>query len=245
MALAFGLASIPGWAQSSEVVQLLYSTPITVSGMAVDSAGEPVQGVRVEHLAARTQFNLLEPPAETDGSGRFRFDTIAPTAVFRKDGFESQLVKLSRSQNGLRIVLQAAPPMDSLPNRKTTSGCVSVTGIFCFPKIKGVHVGDIGGSIDAIERTFTVGHSEMTHGTGPSWGGPEPRSSAVWSSVEYSERTHSAGGSRIIDARGKTSDGKLWRSLSVRNESASYYNFDSHSAAIMDRVLDGVVLIQR
>jgi hypothetical protein len=53
------------------------------------------------------------------------------------------------------------------------------------------------------------------------------------------------GGVHIIDARGKTADGKLWRSVGLRNESAFYSDADFKSAAIMDRILDGLSVISR
>src|ERR1700751_4009260 len=101
--LAVAVACTPSWGQSSGVVHLLYPAPITVSGTTVDSSGNPLRGVRIEHIAIRTSITVVEPSVETDANGRFRFDTVAPSAVFRKDGFESQLVKVPGSQGELRI----------------------------------------------------------------------------------------------------------------------------------------------
>lgn len=239
------VACTSSWGQSSGFVHLLYPDPITVSGTTVDSSGNPVQGVHIEHLAVRTPITIMEPSVETDANGRFRFDTVAPTTVFRKDGFDSQLVRVSGSQSELRIVLKVAPPRDAIPIRRAASGCVSVGGILCLPKIKGVQIGDIGGSVDAAERSFTVGRWQMIHGAGPSWGGPNPRSQEVWSSVDYKERIREGDGLQVIDASGRTLDGKRWRSVGVSGESAFYLDLDADKAAIMDRLLDGLCIIRK
>jgi hypothetical protein len=248
--LAVVFACTPSWGQSSGIVHLLSATPITVSGITVDSSGKPVQGVRIEHIAVRSQIGIVEPSAETDANGGFRFDTIAPAIVFRKNGFDSQFARIPGSQSELRIVLQAAPVKDAIPIRRTASECVSVTtGILCLPKVKGVQIGNTGGSIDAFERSFTVrtasGPWQMIHGAGPSWGGPNPRSREAWSSVAYKERIREGDGIQVIDASGRTSDGKVWRSVAVSGESAFYFDLDADAAAIMDRVLDGLCLIRK
>jgi hypothetical protein len=47
------------------------------------------------------------------------------------------------------------------------------------------------------------------------------------------------GDSDVIDARGKTAGGKLWRYVGTFGESASYYEVDPRDAALPDRFLDG------
>ncbi len=82
----------------------------------------------------------------------------------------------------------------------------------------------------------------MIHGAGPSWGGPTPRGREVWTSITYKESARLGGRFRLIDASGTTADGKVWRHIGVPGESAFYYDLDRESAAIMDRVLDGLCL---
>ena len=240
--LAFAFTCTPDWGQSSAIAQFLYPTPVTVSGVTVDSQGSPVQGVRIEHIYLQYQYATS---ATTDTGGRFRFETKAPAVVFRRDGFESQLVRVPSAQTELLIVLRAAPAMDAIPTRHACSDCVSV-GVFCVPKIKGVQIGKMGGSIDAFERTFSVrtasGRWWMIHGAGPSWGGPNPRDHEVWSSITYRERIRTGDGLRVLDSSGTTSDGKVWRHVGVSGESVFYFDLDPDAASIMDRMLDGLCL---
>ncbi len=44
----------------------------------------------------------------------------------------------------------------------------------------------------------------------------------------------------ILDAHGKTSDGKLWRSIGQSGESVFYFGQEPRDAALFDRVLDGL-----
>ena len=170
--------------------------------------------------------------------------------VFRKNGFESQFARVPSQQTDLRIVLKTAPATDAIPICRAGSDCVSVTtGFFCLPNFKGVQIGNTGGGIDAFERSFTVrtasGRSQMIHGAGPSWGGPNPRSREVWSSITYIERIREGSGIQVMDASGKTSDGKLWRHVGVSGESVFYFDVDTDVAAVMDRILDGLCLIRK
>jgi hypothetical protein len=189
----------------------------------------------------------MEISAETNAGGRFRFDTLAPAVVFRKDGFESQLARVPSQPTELRIVLKIAPMMEAVPICLADSNCVSVsTGIFCLPKVAGIEIGNPGGSIDAFERLFSVhtasGHWQMIHGTGPSWGGATPRYREVWSSITYHESIRKGDRIQAMDATGKTLDGKRWRHIGVAGESVFYFDLDAEAAAIMDRMLDGLCL---
>jgi hypothetical protein len=83
----------------------------------------------------------------------------------------------------------------------------------------------------------------MIHGVGPSWGGPEPPAREVWNTLEFSETQRDARGHLVLDARGKTSDGKLWRSIGQFGESAFYYGQDQKDAILFDRVLDGLCVL--
>jgi hypothetical protein len=226
----------------------LYPTPVRVSGITVDSSGNPVQGVRIGHLAVRGQVSIESPSAETDAMGRFRFDTIGPAVVFRKDGFESQFARVSGGPTELRIVLKPAPAVEAVPVCRAASKCVSVrTGVLCLPKIKGVRTGDANTTLDTFERTFSVrmGRWQMIHGAGTAWGGPDPRDEDVWSSIAYKERIRDGGGIQVLDASGTTSDGKAWRSVGVAGESVFYFDLDPGAAAKFDQVLDGLCVIRK
>ena len=83
----------------------------------------------------------------------------------------------------------------------------------------------------------------MLHGAGTSWGGPEPRTQEIWNSVEFSEAQREARLDLVLDARGRTADGKLWRSIGREGESVFYYGQEPKDAALFDRVLDGLCVI--
>jgi len=80
------------------------------------------------------------------------------------------------------------------------------------------------------------------HGSGPNWSFGLPVTSEVWQSTEYQETVFGTDPFITIDARGRTADGKLWRSLSEFGESASYRDANEADAHLLDRVLDGVCI---
>ncbi len=180
--LAVPVTCARGSGQSYGIIHLLFSKPVTVCGITVDSSGSPVRGVRIAYVAVQGPLALMEPFTETNADGRFRFETLGPAIVFRKDGFESQFVRVSSGQIELRIVLKPAPVADVIPICQAGSHCASI-GMFCLPRIKGVGIGNKEWDIDASERSFTVRtkfrHWQMIHGAGPSWGGPGPPSRDV------------------------------------------------------------------
>lgn len=178
---------------------------------------------------------------QADTVGRFQFKTRAPSIVFRRDGFESVFVRLATNNDTLRVRMVPAEATRPLPACEARVSCLS-TGRLCFARVKGVGIGRIGGSIDASERVFNVhrGRFQMIHGLGPSWGGPTPRDHDVWSSIEFIELFRDGCGLRAIDARGKTIDGKRWRSVGIPGESAFYFDVEAGQTAEFDSMLDGV-----
>jgi len=67
----------------------------------------------------------------------------------------------------------------------------------------------------------------------------------VWSAEEYHETVYPFLGFAVDDARGRTPNGRYWRSLHLFqgvHEEASYHDVDQATAALFDRVLDGVCL---
>ena len=74
-------------------------------------------------------------------------------------------------------------------------------GKFCIPTLAGVEVTDVFSDFDYWARYFRL----------PS----RKEAVALQSSIEYSEIDYDYQGLRIIDARGKTAEGKLWRSLGL------------------------------
>jgi hypothetical protein len=205
-------------------------TPVQVHGVAVDSAGNPIPDVRVDHIA------LTEDFAKADASGRFKFEARGPSVVFRKSGWTSRLARVSDLASDMRVVLDRASQPDPVPSCGNKKWCgTAPLGNFCFPEVRGVGAGGTVPTIDTFEQQFRI-HTwfgpdrTMLHGAAPSWGGPVPRSQEVWRSVEFSEIQRTWRGSVVYDAHGKTADGKLWRSIGRSGESIFYFDQDPKSA---------------
>lgn len=217
---------------------LLVEAPRTISGVVVDDSGQPVSGAHIDHSDIEPREQLF-----TDDRGRFQIRTRAPAVVIRKLGYNGQLVRISGLE--LRVVLHRATR--AIPKcSQSCLGLETAASRFCFPQIPGIHTGGQGHYEDTFVRAFTMQSSDRTtellHGAGPTWTLGIPYTGDVWESKQYSETESTTQDLDIIDARGVAPDGRHWRYLGRYGESASYYEADAQTAAILDRVLDGVCL---
>jgi hypothetical protein len=208
----------------------------TVAGIVVDADGKAVAGAHIDHSDVREQESLF-----TDDEGRFQVRTRAPAVVVRKLGFDGALIRTG-GVGPLRVVLHAAT--GSIPAcRDKCVGLANAKSMFCFPAVEGVEIHGQGRMGESTSRAFLVatrdGPREILLGSGPMWSLGIPYTGDVWESTEYSEKSFAIDDSEIIDARGKTVDGKLWRYLGRFGESASYYEVDARDAGLADRFLDG------
>jgi hypothetical protein len=236
-----GIGAI-GWSQDGPA-KLLLPHPVVIRGMVVDAAGHPIPDVGIDYLALTGHS-----AAGADSSGHFECEAKGPSVVFRKGGWKSLLVRVSSMSGEGSVVLERAVKPEPLPVCSKRSHCVTAGGIFCLPKVRGVDTGDLGHGIDAFERQFTISSlfrpwRTMIHGSGSSWGGPEPREREVWDSIEFSESQREVQGLLALDARGKTSDGKLWRWIGQSGESVFYFGQEQKDAMLFDRVLDGLCVL--
>ena len=193
---------------------LAQSTPKSrvISGVVVDIGGKLVQGARIEH--GRTRVGQ-----STDKDGRFEFETDAPAVVIRKVGFQSHFLR-TEGAAGARIMLAPAQPVASCTLNSV-------------PK----HTVKTGQDVDYTSTATIIetedGEAALVCGNGPFWSFGVPDDSLVWESVEYSESvTTDYGG--IVDARGKTKDGKYWRYRGILGSSCSYSKVDQTTAAALD-----------
>lgn len=211
----------------------------TIAGIVVDSEGNPVAGAHIDHSDVREQESLF-----TDEQGRFQVRTRAPAVVVRKLGFDGALIRTG-PVGPLRVVMQKATGSIPACHDKCV-GLASAKSMFCFPSVAGVEVHGQGRMGESTSRAFLVatrdGPREILLGSGPMWSLGIPYTGDVWESAEYSEKSFAIDDSEIIDARGKTMDGKLWRYLGRFGESASYYEVDERDAALADRFLDGACI---
>jgi hypothetical protein len=216
--------------------QILLPEPHAVSGRVIDESGQPIAGAHIDHSDVKEQEQLF-----TDELGRFHVETRASALVVRKHGFDGERIQ-TNNPAAVRIVLRRGIP---LPACKTTCvGLKNGSGSFCFPPVTGVKISDQGRMGDSTMREFMVptgdGPREVLFGTGPTWTLGIPFTGDVWESLEYAEKDYIDGDSDVIDARGKTVDGKVWRFVGTFGESASYYQVDPGDAALPDKFLDGV-----
>jgi len=214
------------------------ASPVRLAGVVTGSDGKPLGDVWINHTGAGVE-NL-----KTDLDGRFDIECFAPAIVFRKSGFQSKYWRV-RADRMLDIVLTGPAPQ--LKACGKSSRCVSLKGFmsaFCLPKVPGINVGEQGNDVDYGQRFFWVrtprGEVGIQHAAGGMWGSGLPSDQDVWSARDYAEKSYvDLDGFGIIDARGKSADGKYWRVLGHVFETASYRNVSGQDAPLLDRVLDG------
>jgi hypothetical protein len=248
LALASGFC-LAAWPQSGWESYFLPSA-VGLHGIVADSNDAPLGGVTIHYLE---DDGNPRAPLDIGADGRFEVTTRAPAVVFRKPGFDSEYRRTSENAR-LRIVMRKATrPMAACAAQ---AGCVGV-GRLCLPNLPGFHFKKPVDGIDVWVRSITAGGlahraAELTWRVGPSWLGM-PRAEQVWASVEYSESQKQVDGLSIADVHGKRANGKPWRSLGLDyerssggsdpyhiGESVSYQNVDAATAAVFDRMIDGV-----
>lgn len=244
VALFVCLLAIPlAWSpqkQSPIKKPLLRQESRKVSGIVTGTQGQPIAGAAIWHNDDRKDLVV------TDFNGHFEFSTRAPAFVIRKNGYTGAFVRTETAQS-VRVTLRQ--DTGTIPVCTGKTECNSIVGfgaVFCFPNVDGVKVSEQDNDIDYGSRIYSVrlksGRQPMQHAGGGEWGPGFPLDGDVWDSVEYSEKNYQYGTSSIADARGMTSSGKYWRSIGRFGETAAYRNVDQESAALFDRVLDGMCI---
>ena len=224
-------------AQSQKEQDLLLPSRVTIAGVVTDSDGKPLSDVWINHTGGRME-NL-----KTDSQGRFEITTRAPAIVFRKSGFQSKYWRVSEDHN---LTIALAGPAPRARKCRALSGCLGLKEFlsqFCLPVVRGVNVKQ-SNDIDYGQRWFTIktqsGMTGIQHAAGPMWGPGLPFDQDVWSARDYVETSYlDPAGYGVLDARGKSPDGKSWRVLGRVFETASYRDVSERDAALLDRVLDG------
>lgn len=212
-----------------------------VSGTVSNSAGVPISGAAIQHLGR------LNSEVITDSNGHFEFSTRVPAFVIWKVGYGGALVRTDDA-HAIQVTLQRSDA--EIPACSSKSVCASAGWgtVFCFAKINGVTISKQINDIDYGERIYSIRleheRQTMTHGGGPMWGAGLPFDEDVWSSVEYSEKSYRYGAGVIVDAKGKSASGKFWRSIGRFGETATYRDVGQESAALFDRLLDGICIQQ-
>ena len=228
------IAAVSGSAQSWRSSELRERKHI--EGTVLDQRGAPIADASIDDAARWAH--------RTDSAGRFDIETKTPVFVIRKEGFQSERVRILDATM-LRVTLRRLEEKRSLPvcSEEKTLGITDRSTGLRFPKIANVRASRQGHDVDYSARNYYVktprGAKGILHGKGRSWSWGIPNDSEVWQSVEYTEVEYDQGGFGIIDARGKFANGNRWRYLGMLGESASYSDVDPESAKILDQVLDG------
>jgi hypothetical protein len=157
----------------------------------------------------------------TDAGGRFRATTDAPAIVIRKPGYISQRVLITGDAQ-LEISLQ--PIKERSQCKQSSPG-----------EVKTKDASDIDYTAALYYIETKDGPRGILSGAGPmySWGAPS--FSNVWRSREYAEVMYESG---MIDAWGRSEDGKYWRSRSVFGALARYDGVNREAAENLDCVME-------
>jgi len=237
MSVVFAIAAQAQDLPPDRQERLLLPDAQQVSGFVVDLGGAPIPNAWVYHLGGRDS-------AKTDARGHFDLTTRVPRVVIRKSGYESYVLDTQRAKE-VKLILR--PVSRNLPMCKGTDSCHSLNGSFCFPKVKGVKAHTPGSDVDYRAESFTVGKKGILHGSGSVWTFGVPFDEDVWEATDYREDSFTQMGLGgligIVDARAKSSKGTYWRYLGEVSESASYRDVNQATAALLDKVLEGVCLL--
>src|SRR5262245_30836714 len=230
--------------QSDAQTGRMLPSPVTLSGVVKDDSGAPISEVSIDHAGSGI--------AKTDAQGRFEISTRAPAVVFRKSGFQSRYLHVEKDQSfGLSIRLDGPAPQAPECGRQSRCSSLDYFGsAFCLPKLPGIKISSQTNDIDYRMRLFWIdastGKVGVRHGAGPMWGAGLPFDEDVWNATEYKETAYrDRDGFLIVDARGRSPDGKQWRDLGHFFESAAYRGVSQQEAIILDRLLDGVCVQPR
>jgi len=204
------------------------SRAASISGKVTDAEGNPIEGVRVDHIGktvvvARADLKVAPMPEEvrTNAVGDFNATTGSPAIVFRKAGYVSQRV----------LIVGDARMNISLQPIKSRSRCTQSLPI----KVKTKEQNDIDYAATLYYIEAKDESPGILSGRGPMYSWGAPNDSYVWKSKEYAEVMYENG---VIDARGESQDGKYWRSRTIFGAAARYDGVDRETADLLDCVMD-------
>ena len=215
--LLVGLAALPAAAA-------------TISGTVKNASGKPIKDARIDHtgkmvVVPPTNLWMKPSPGETrtDADGHFQVTTVSPAIVIRTPGFESERVRVAGDAEVHITLLEI----------KAVSRCKQWPP----PNVKTKKADDVDYTAFLFYVETKDGPKGIISGSGPSYSWGAPSDSDVWRSVEYSEMMYESG---MIDATGRSLDGKYWRSRSTFGAAAQYYGVSRETADQLDCVMDRV-----
>lgn len=218
------------------VFPLCWAQVREISGVVLDAQGRPIPSVLIWNAGSQDQ--------STRADGTFRIRTEASAVVFRHQNFASVFRRTDGLKDAQIRMLPLSPkafPVCRGHHFDETTNALRFS--FNIPDTPGVSRLAPASDIDYTTRSYLLNANRsafMLHGRGYAWSTGFPLDSVVWASVEYDESVFEIGAIRIVDARGRTADGKRWRFLGRFTETISYGPLPPQEAAIFDRAIDGV-----
>jgi hypothetical protein len=241
--------------------RMLQPKEISVSGVVVDSLGNPIAGALVDNAVVDVKgtnkpvweqgpyildingLQLREGSTMTNADGLFAIKTWGPALIVRKAGYRS--VRLSIPPGGetsYRVVLSSEgvepiAPLCAAPAKFVRRN----EATFYFPTdLRGVRPRSKSNLSFFI--VTNSGRKNTEYGLGPDWGDGLTSWELVWRSVDYQEVVSDYGGLWLVDARGTMPNGQKWRYIGLPEESASYGDLRPDEAALFDQVFDELCL---
>lgn len=218
---------------------LCAQTPVTAT--VTDVEGRPLSNVTVHGV------NAANRQGQAKFNGSYTGQSSAARIVFRANGFQSVVVAPTQ---GLRIVMRPVQPPPFPDCAYNPSNYLAEYRKETFLQFLAAKPDKFRQDEDYRENVYLIstvtGRHAMIHGWGPNYSHGTPGNYFLFHVFqEYAERTFEKNGIVIIDARGTTKDGKLWRSFGVPMELASYQTDDPDAAKQLDAILDSACLMER
>lgn len=206
-----------------------------VTGSVVDVWGVPIADVRLDHSGT---------DAKTGLDGTFRVKTKSAAIVFRRHRYASVFRRSSDLKGGKITMLRPEPKvMPACKGHRLDVPFNPFLRLFAVPPLKDINALPPIAGRDTWTRTFRWAQdvsAKMLH----EHGGPRdvglPSDNDVHESIQYNEVITEVGTMLMIDVRGATEFGKLWRYFGRYGESVSYRDLSFEAAAAFDRAIDGV-----
>ncbi len=222
---------------------LLLPQPVHVNGQVVGEDGKPIAGAEVLHADSKQEI-------ATDSNGHTEFDTVAPSFVLQRPGYESAWIQ-TKDASSFHAVMRKLPHGPAFPvctAANLASKIPGWNGIFQIPKAEGIHASSERADVDYFARAIQVKSRRrnvaLEQGRGGMWGWANPDDQRLWRAVHYREISYEFHESLpIVDSRLELPDGTCERRIGIFSETLWYYSIRCDSALPLDKLLDSACLV--
>jgi hypothetical protein len=207
----------------------------TIEGIVKDTSGRPLENARIDHVGKMVivfspdpAIKPLPDETRTDAEGHFRVSTTTPAFVVRKPGYQSERIRVNGDEK-FDIVLKSI---------SSTSRC----NLSHPPSFKTKAANDVDYTATWYYIRTKAGNQGIISGSGGNYSWGAPSNQEVSTSVEYSEFMLASG---VIDAAGRSAEGKYWRIKSIFGSAAQYFGQTRETAEQLDCVMDRISITLR